>query len=129
MADEEHIRLINEGVAAWNRWRADHRDVTPDLSGAALRNLDLTGADLDGADLRAADLRGTVLSRASLVGADLSAANFFKAIVDGADLEGANLAGVRFLECAQLTAARNWQRSLRDEALACGDAPVAKPQA
>ena len=124
MANEEHVRLIHEGVAAWNCWRAEHRDVTPDLRGAGLRNLDLTGANLDGADLRAADLRGAKLSRASLVGADLTAANLFKTVVDGADLAGTNLTGVRFLECARLTAARNWQRSIRDEALACG-VPVA----
>jgi uncharacterized protein YjbI with pentapeptide repeats len=128
MADEEHLKLINGGVAAWNRWRGDHRGVMPDLRGAGLRNLDLIEANLDGADLRAADLRGALLSGASLVGADLSGANLFKAVINGADLEGADLTGVRFLECAQLTAARNWQRAVRDEALACG-APVAKAQA
>jgi uncharacterized protein YjbI with pentapeptide repeats len=89
---------------------------------------DLTGANLDGADLRGADLRGTMLSRASLVGANLTAANLFKAVVDDADLESASIAGVRFLECALLTAARNWQRSVRDEVLACG-APLSMPGA
>jgi uncharacterized protein YjbI with pentapeptide repeats len=123
MAREEHMARIHQGVAAWNQWRADNPEVVPDLGEAGLRGLDLTGANLDSADLKGADLRGTSLSRATLVGADLRGANLFKAVVDDADLDGANLTGVRFLECVQLTAARNWQSSNRDETLACG-API-----
>ena len=128
MAKDEHITVIHQGVATWNRWRADNLDVVPDLVGAGLRGLDLTGANLDGADLKGADLRGTILSRSALVRADLTAANLFKAVIDGADLNGANLTGTRFLECAQLTAARNWESAIRDETLACG-APVPEPRA
>jgi uncharacterized protein YjbI with pentapeptide repeats len=120
MAREEHMARIHQGVAAWNQWRADNPEVVPDLGEAGLRGLDLTGANLDSADLKGADLRGTSLSRATLVGADLRGANLFKAVVDDADLDGANLTAVRFLECVQLTAARNWQSSNRDETLACG---------
>lgn len=123
MTNEEHAARIQQGAEAWNRWRADNPEIIPDLGGAGLRGLDLTSANLDGADLRGADLRGTCLSRATLVGADLRGANLFKAVVDDADLDGANLTGVRFLKCAQLTAARNWQSSNRDETLACG-API-----
>jgi uncharacterized protein YjbI with pentapeptide repeats len=127
MAREEHMARIHQGVAAWNRWRADNPDIMPDLVGAGLRGLDLTGANLDDARLKGADLRGTILNRATLVRADLAGANLFKAIVDGANLDGANLSGVRFLECAQLTAARNWQSTSRDDALACG-APIPGPE-
>ena len=123
MTSKEHVTRIQQGAAAWNRWRVDNPEVVPDLGEAGLRGLDLTGANLDSADLKGADLRGTSLSRATLVGADLRGANLFKAVVDDADLDGANLTGVRFLECVQLTAARNWQSSNRDETLACG-API-----
>jgi uncharacterized protein YjbI with pentapeptide repeats len=93
------------------------------LSQAGLRGLDLSGYDLSRADLRGADLRGTSLRRANLSGADLEGANLFKAVLDGADLAGAFLNGARFLNCAQLVAARNWQSAFRDEALGCG-API-----
>ena len=53
------------------------------------------------------------LSRAGLRGLDLS----------GFDLTGAFLDGVQFLNCAQLTVARNWQLAFRDETLGCG-API-----
>lgn len=75
MAHEEHIALIHQGVVAWNQWRADNPDIMPDLVGAGLGGLDLTGANLDNAHLKKADLRGTILNRASLVRADLAGAN------------------------------------------------------
>jgi uncharacterized protein YjbI with pentapeptide repeats len=124
MANSRQVALLHQGVTAWNRWRAENRDVTPDLVGAGLRGLDLTDADLSGADFKGADLRGAVLGGAILAGADLAAAaNLFKAVVAHADLAGANLLGARFLDCVQLTSARNWRSAYRDEALGCG-API-----
>jgi uncharacterized protein YjbI with pentapeptide repeats len=64
-----------------------------------------------------------VLSGCTLIGAELVTANFFKAVLDGADVDRANLSGVRFLDCAQLTAARNWRTAYRDKHLECG-API-----
>jgi len=121
VVDQAHLAALHQGVGAWNAWRATHG--SPDLSGAGLRGLDLTDADLSGADLRGADLRGTVLRRAILASANLSGANAFKTVFDDAELAGANLTGVRFLNCAQLVAARNWAFAFRDPDLACG-APV-----
>lgn len=123
MADDAHLAVLKQGVDAWNRWRAAHPDMRPDLSNANLRGLDLVKMDLSRADLRRTDLRGTVLSGAVLVDADLSEANFFKAVIEGADLSGANLIGAKFFNCAQLIAARNWQTVIRDSDLACG-API-----
>lgn len=57
MADEAQVRLLMQGAAAWNAWRAEHPETAVDLSGGALRGLDLGGADLSGANLRDADLR------------------------------------------------------------------------
>jgi len=120
MADQQQIARLKEGVAAWNAWRAAHRDAAPDLAGAPLRGLDLTGADLQGANLKGADLRGANLGEANLAGANLEGANFFKAILNGADLANANLRGAQFLNRAQLEVARNWPSATRDEDLACG---------
>ena len=61
-------------------------DGSADLSGADLRDADLSGANLRDADLRDADLSG-----ANLSGADLSGANLRDADLSGADLSGANL--------------------------------------
>jgi uncharacterized protein YjbI with pentapeptide repeats len=85
MAHAEHLKLLAQGVAAWNRWRADNRDISPDLHGAGLSGQDLQGANLAGADLSGADL-----SNANLAGADLGKSN-----LQGADLTGSNLSGVQ----------------------------------
>src|SRR5258708_20504097 len=111
--------MVGRGAAVWNEWRAKHDDA-PDLSGAGLRGLDLSGFDLSLTDFRGADLRGTKFCDADLSGAHLEGANFFKAVLDGADLAGAFLDGAQFLNCGQLVASRNWQSAFLDETLGCG---------
>jgi uncharacterized protein YjbI with pentapeptide repeats len=122
MSNDEHLAVLQRGIAAWNAWRAEH-DEAPDLSRAGLRALDLSGFDLSRADLRGADLRGTNCSRANLAGAHLEGANMFKAVLDDADLAGAFLYGAQFMNCAQLVVTRNWQSAFRDDDLGCG-API-----
>ncbi len=121
MPKDEHIAVLGRGAAVWNEWRAKH-DETPELSRAGLRGLDLSGFDLSRANLRGADLRGTKLCDADLSDAHLEGANFFKAVLDGANIAGAFLAGVQFLNCAQLVVGRNWQSAFRDDQIACGAA-------
>lgn len=120
MNAEEAVALLAQGAAAWNRWRADHPDERPDLSGTSLRSLDLTGADLTDLNLTNADLRGTDLTDGTLANARLDGANLFKAVLANADLKAADLRHAQFLNCGQLTTARNWETALRDEDLACG---------
>lgn len=115
MAHEQQVELLKQGPEAWNAWRAEQPEATVVLSDGALRGLDLTGANLSGANLSGADLCGV-----DLRGAVLDGANLFKAILDGADLRNSDLSGVRFVHCAQLQAAQNWQTAYRDEDLACG---------
>jgi uncharacterized protein YjbI with pentapeptide repeats len=121
MANEEHVALLKQGVAAWNAWRDKNPNIRPDLSGANLieanlieanlieanlieanligANLggahlggaNLLGADLDGADLDGANLSTANLSGAHLLGADLGGADLRGASLGGADLGGANL--------------------------------------
>jgi uncharacterized protein YjbI with pentapeptide repeats len=121
MPNDDHVAMLGRGAAVWNEWRAKHDDA-PDLSGAGLRGLNLSGFDLSRADLRGADLRGTKFCDADLLGAHLESANFFKAVLDGADLAGAFLTEAQFLNCAQLVVSRNWQLAYRDDTLACGAA-------
>ena len=120
MTNDEQIELLKQGTQAWNAWRAEQPDAIVDLSGGALRGLDLERANLSGADLKDADLRGANLGGANLTDAQLEGSNFFKAILDGADLNEADLRGAQFLQCPQLMSALNWQSAYRDEDLACG---------
>jgi uncharacterized protein YjbI with pentapeptide repeats len=60
MADESQLKILKEGVAAWNEWR--RKDII---------QVDLSGADLSGAHLREADLSEAYLTRADLSGANL----------------------------------------------------------
>jgi hypothetical protein len=97
MANDEHVALLKQGVAAWNAWRKENPDVFhTDLSWADLRTANLSGAYLSGADLcgaylREANLSGARLSRANLSGADLFEANLSRANLIGANLIGASL--------------------------------------
>ena len=68
---------------------ADLRDAN--LSDANLSGADLRGADLSGADLRDANLRGADLSGADLRDANLSDANLRDADLSDANLRGADL--------------------------------------
>ena len=69
MANEEHLKILKQGVEQWNKWRLENA-IRPDLSGANLSGADLIDANLSGAYLSGADL-----SDANLSGADLSGAN------------------------------------------------------
>src|SRR4051794_3806461 len=70
MADQTQLRILKEGVDAWNAWRQQAAATLIDLSGA-----DLTKANLISANLTEADLTKANLSEADLAWADLSGAN------------------------------------------------------
>ncbi len=46
MANEEHLRILKQGVTAWNQWREDHPNEIVDLYRADLTEANLSGADL-----------------------------------------------------------------------------------
>ena len=102
MANEEHLKILKQGVRVWNQWRiTELSGVIPDLSGADLRreNLciyegNLIEADLRRANLCGANFAGTNLSFADLSGADLSGANLYGTQLNLANLSRANLDGV-----------------------------------
>src|SRR5215831_4114405 len=37
MANEEHLNIVRQGVATWNKWRVEHPKIRPDLTKADLR--------------------------------------------------------------------------------------------
>ncbi len=120
MANNEHVRVLYQGVDTWNRWRLQHPHILPDLTGVDLygrvliqhsgchtSTINLAGAHmpdaimqetvLDGADLRGANLAGAFLLGASLEGANLADAIFDEADLIGVNLTGANLSGASMM--------------------------------
>jgi len=121
MANSEHLKILKQGVNAWNEWRSKNPRVIPylgvggtrrqqpdgwtvvvvgygraDLRGADLAGVNFVGADLGWADLREANLtgaqlRGALLAGADLRGAGLRVADLRAAYLAGADLSGADL--------------------------------------
>jgi uncharacterized protein YjbI with pentapeptide repeats len=92
MANDEHVAMLKQGVAAWNEWRGENPNILPDLSGVDLYNTHLGGLNLTGANLSGADLREANFKRADLSGANLNRANLNRAHFEVANLNGANLA-------------------------------------
>jgi len=83
MANSEHLQILQQGVEAWNQWRRQHRDITPDLGEAVLRGANLTR---------------TNLAQANLIGANLAQANFTRANLTRANLTGANVTRANLAE-------------------------------
>lgn len=89
---------VVEQIFAWNIWRKENPDITPDLSGANLRRAELMGANLSRANLRGACLRETNLQEAYLEEADLTDTDLSSARLQWTRLSGAKLTGARFEE-------------------------------
>lgn len=84
MANQSHIYLLHDTAYNWNKWRFDNPTVIPDLTRAELSLHDLRWFDMTGANVREADLSGAFMDKSIFNGADLREAN-----LAGADLEGA----------------------------------------
>ena len=105
MANDEHVAIFRQGVAAWNTWRDENPNIFPDLSKETLTNAHLSRANLFGATLIETNLTGANLSGADLILTNLSDANLTDAILtDDASLREANLSGTN-LAGANLTGA------------------------
>jgi hypothetical protein len=90
VANEEHVKILKQGVEAWNAWRSANAAL-PDLSNASLtqanlRGTDLKDADLSGAYLRSAYLRSAILVRTILIEADLTQAQLHWTVFANVDL-------------------------------------------
>jgi hypothetical protein len=99
MANPEHLKILKQGVEAWNKWRIENPGIEPNL---ILANLE--GSILSGANLRQANFMGANLSRVNLSNANLYGANLYGANLNNADLTWAILSGAD-LSLADLSAA------------------------
>lgn len=115
MADPNQLKILHQGVLAWNQWRKENPGIQIDLSEtrlagellqeANLSKVNLTWTNLDDADLRWADLSGANLTdanfrNAQLQGADLSNAILSNAVLCEAELSRADLRGADLSKAA-----------------------------
>ncbi len=101
MANEEHLKILKQGVEAWNKWRRIYPTMRPDLIEANLWEVRLCGMDLRGVDftwayLRLVDFRGALLYAANLTRTNLFDANLSRTLLDDANLTEADLQGANF---------------------------------
>ncbi len=96
MADQNHLKILQQGVEVWNQWRKKYHEIIPDLrdvnlSGVCLRDANFSDADLREANLSGADLRRSNLNRTNLKSASLSGAKLRRAYLRDAKLRRAYL--------------------------------------
>ncbi|MGD1857072.1 MAG: pentapeptide repeat-containing protein [Leptolyngbyaceae cyanobacterium] len=98
MVGIDYVQLIEQGVDAWNRWRAEHPDECPNLESAYLFEKSLQGINFSRTNLSRACLIGADLTEADLSKADLSGVYANNANFHGASLTGADLQDGNFIE-------------------------------
>ena len=104
--NNEHLKILKQGVDVWNKWREENPEQFPyfneaNLSGLKLRKANLSHAafqwaNLNKADLIGANFRGADFLWAKLIKAKLDGANFTDADLTGANLSKASCLGINF---------------------------------
>ena len=108
------LEILQQGVEAWNQWRQEHPEVTPDLEGAHLDHFNLSNADLRDIDFGQATLTGTNLHDADLRNANLGEVKGLRAgQLAGADLSGATMPEGPEIEFKGLTYVEEASRNAR----------------
>lgn len=97
MANPEHLKVLRQGVTAWNQWRQKEPEIMPDLSGADLKKADLSRANLTGANFTGANFNEGQLIAANLTGANLGGASLGYANLGRASLGRASLGRAKLL--------------------------------
>jgi tetratricopeptide (TPR) repeat protein len=126
--NEFQLSILKKSIKEWNKWRGENWNITPDLSGADLRKINLFKANMENVNLTSCDLRdavlintnfnnsnlegcqmegvmaqGAIFSNANLSNAILRNSNFLGAIFKGAiltgtDFSGANCTAANFID-------------------------------
>ena len=98
MANQKHLKILNQGTEVWNRWRKENPSCRPDLSYTDLNNLICFWPHAGGYNLSKANLSHTGLMTTNFIGADLRHADLTSANLISANLAKANLTGAK-LSC------------------------------
>ena len=93
MANEEHLKILKQGIVVWNQWRDENFDVLPDLRQANLSSMNLDEVNFNKVNLNTTILDDTNFHRANLRSAKLNGSSLCKANLTKADLNGASLRG------------------------------------
>lgn len=106
MANQEHLKILKQGVKVWNDWRQENGTAFVDLSGANLNGIDLSYANfaignfqniqLNNANLFAVNFFLAALNGGNLANSHLSRADFENAFLVDVDFTAANLGSVNF---------------------------------
>lgn len=120
MANREHLKVLKQGVKAWNEWRKKMPNLRPNLRNAELSDRDFSHGLFNDADLMNADFSGTNLKEANFRSSALMFAKFLygttstgtETILKGGDLKDSRLMGAYFfrtnLSGADLSGAWLW---------------------
>src|SRR5437667_11761726 len=115
MANQVHLNILRQGVEAWNRWKREHPEIIPDLSGVIFKEIlfiedimlkfretaRLWSSPSPWDDPNYRELvrrRQTNLNEIGLSGIDLSRVNLKGADFSGVNFVGANLSHASLVE-------------------------------
>lgn len=98
MANAEHLKILQQGVEVWNKWREENPEVRPDLSETDLSNKNLQLANLSDTYLFKAIFQDTNLCGSNLSGAFIRNGYFHNSDLSEAVLSRAYFAESFFLD-------------------------------
>jgi uncharacterized protein YjbI with pentapeptide repeats len=93
MANSDHLKILNKGVEAWNKWRDENQDKKPDLSGVNLTKREFIGANFSNTNFNKARLHlwsvaDCDFSESNLTGIQAQASYWRNARFRGAHISG-----------------------------------------
>jgi len=97
MANQAHLEILMEGTKAWNKWRKYNPSITPDLSNAHLRGMQLRRINFRNANLQGVNFREATLDDANLYQGDLRYGDLREVSLVSSDLREADLRETDFM--------------------------------
>lgn len=103
MADPAHVKILEQGVNAWNKWRIDNPNINPNLVQIELENVNLqeinfVRTNLYGTKIINSKLDNSILSVSELMNASFIKSSLRRANLNFARLNNSNLDRVDFTD-------------------------------